>query len=85
MQSGLPYQESKVTCLICRTGETAPGVVTVPLQRGETTVILNGVPAEVCGNCGEYYLSEDITRRALERAEAAVAGGAEVEILRFAA
>ncbi|MGO4880874.1 MAG: type II toxin-antitoxin system MqsA family antitoxin [Bryobacteraceae bacterium] len=74
-----------MTCLICRTGETAPGVVTVPLQRGETTVILNGVPAEVCGNCGEYYLSEDITRRALERAEAAVAGGAEVEILRFAA
>jgi YgiT-type zinc finger domain-containing protein len=74
-----------VTCTVCRHGETAPGVVTVSLQRGETTVILKGVPAEVCGNCGEYYLSEEVTRRVMERAEAAVSSGAEVEILRFAA
>jgi hypothetical protein len=37
------------------------------------------------GNCGEYYLSEEVTRRILERAEAAVTSGAEVEILRYAA
>jgi hypothetical protein len=57
----------------------------VTLQRGETTVILKGVPAEICENCGEYYLSDDMTRQVLERAEAAVKSGAEVEILRFAA
>jgi YgiT-type zinc finger domain-containing protein len=74
-----------MTCAVCRHGKTAAGVVTVSLQRGETTVILKGVPAEVCDNCGEYYLSEDVTRRVMERAEAAVASGAEVEILRFAA
>jgi len=57
----------------------------VTLQRGETTVILKGVPAEICENCGEYYLSDDLTGQVLERAEAAAKNGAEVEILRFAA
>lgn len=72
-------------CVICKQGQTHPGHVTVALQRGDTTVILKDVPAEVCDNCGEYYLSEDVTRRVLERAEDAVESGAEVEILRFAA
>ena len=72
-------------CSICRNGQTSAGQVTVSLQRGETTIILKGVPADICHNCGEYYLSEDITRRVLSAAEEAVAKGAEVEILRFAA
>jgi hypothetical protein len=57
----------------------------VTLQRGETTVILKGVPAEICENCGEYYLSDDMTGQVLGRAESAVKSGAEVQILRFAA
>lgn len=72
-------------CVLCKQGETRPGKVTVVLQRGETTVILKEVPAEICENCGEYYLSEDITDRGLKRAEEAVRSGAEVEILKFAA
>ena len=85
MESRLEDEESEVTCIICRHGETTPGSVTVSLQRGDTTVILKGVPADVCANCGEYYLSEEVTSRVMERAEAAVTSGAEVEILRFAA
>ena len=68
-----------MNCVVCKQGETRPGQVTVTLQRGDTTVILKQVPAEVCENCGEYYLS------VMNRAEAAVKSGAEVEILRFAA
>jgi YgiT-type zinc finger domain-containing protein len=60
-------------------------LVTVTLQRGETTVVLKQVPADVCENCGEYYLSSDIAGQVMERAEAAVASGAEVEIVKFAA
>jgi hypothetical protein len=48
-------------------------------------VILKGVPAEICENCGEYYLSDDMTGQVLGRAESAVKSGAEVQILRFAA
>ncbi len=74
-----------MTCVFCKHGTTSPGVVTTTLQRGETTVILKGVPAEICRHCGEYYLSEGITEQVLQRAEEAAARGAEVEILRFAA
>ena len=74
-----------MTCAICKQGETRPGEVTVSLQRGETTVIFKGVPADVCENCGEYYLSEKVARQIMQRAEAAVTSGAEVEILRYAA
>jgi len=59
--------------------------VTVTLQRDETTIIIKGVPAEICDNCGEYYLSEEVTHDVLRRAEESVGRGVEVEILRFAA
>ena len=72
-------------CVMCKQGETQPGKASVTLQRGETTVIVKEVPADVCENCGEYYLSDAITERILAMAEEAVRKGAEVEILRFAA
>ena len=74
-----------MNCTICRNGSTRAGYATVTLHRGETTVILKQVPAEVCENCGEYYLSDDVAALVLQKAEAAVKSGAEVEILRFAA
>jgi hypothetical protein len=43
------------------------------------------VPADVCENCGEYYLSSEVTARVMEKAETAVHSGSEVEILAFAA
>lgn len=74
-----------MSCVICRNGITHGGHVTVTVQRGDTTVILKRVPADVCDNCAEYYLSSEVAAQVFERAEAAVRGGAEVEILRFAA
>lgn len=72
-------------CVICRQGDTAAGEVTVTLQRGDSTIVFKIVPAEVCQNCGEFYLSEAVTQKMLSRAEAAVKNGAELEILRYAA
>lgn len=74
-----------MNCVICKQGQTLPGIVTVTLQRGDTTVIFKGVPGDVCQNCGEYYLSESTTASLLARAEDATRKGAEVEILRYAA
>jgi hypothetical protein len=48
-------------------------------------VIIKDVPAEICDNCGEYYLDSDIAGNVLELAENAVQRKSEVEILRFAA
>ena len=72
-------------CVICKQGETKKGFVTVTLQRKNTTIVFKEVPADVCENCGEYYLSETITEKLLKRAEESVKKGAEVEILKFAA
>ncbi len=72
-------------CVICKNGETQPGHTNVSLHRGESLVFIKNVPADICENCGEYYLSEDITDRTLSLAESAVENGAELEILRFAA
>lgn len=72
-------------CVICKTGDVVEGNTTVTLQRGDTTVVIKNVPARVCEQCGEYYLSEDMTDKVLAMAEAAVSKGAEVEVLRWAA
>ena len=72
-------------CVLCKHGMTKPGKTTVVLQRGETSVIIKDVPAEICENCGEYYLAADVTETVLNLAEEAVHRKSEVEILRFAA
>jgi YgiT-type zinc finger domain-containing protein len=72
-------------CVLCKNGETHAGSVTTTLTRGETVVVVRAVPAEVCENCGDYYLSSEVSRHILEIAEEAVRHGAEVEILRYAA
>ncbi len=72
-------------CVICKKGETKSGFVTVTLDRDRTVVVFRDVPADVCQNCGEYYLGGDVTEHLLQRAEDAVANGAEVEIRRYAA
>jgi YgiT-type zinc finger domain-containing protein len=72
-------------CVICKNGSTNPGKVNPVLQRNGCTIIFKGVPADVCENCGEYYLNEDVTNEILSRAEEAIKKGAEVEILRYAA
>ena len=72
-------------CVICKQGQTHPGIVTVTLERENCIVILKGVPAEVCENCGEYYLSDSVTEQVLHRAEVSANNGTEVEIVRYAA
>jgi YgiT-type zinc finger domain-containing protein len=74
-----------MNCLICKNGIAKPGHTTVMLQRDDCTVIFKGVPADVCENCGEYYLNEIVTRELERRAEIAVTNGAEVEIIAYAA
>lgn len=72
-------------CVICKQGQTEAGFTTVALNRDECVVIFKRVPAEICTNCGEYYLSDRVTDELLQQAEAAIASGAEVEIRRYAA
>lgn len=72
-------------CVVCRNGETRRDKTTVTLERGEMTLVVKGVPAEVCLNCGEAYVDEETTRRLLETAEAAVGAGVQVDVREYAA
>ena len=72
-------------CAICKNGRTRKGAATVTLERGGATVVVKGVPAQVCDNCGEHYLSDDKTAEVLGLAEGALQHGAEIEVLRYGA
>jgi YgiT-type zinc finger domain-containing protein len=61
-------------CVLCRTGETKPGTTTETYEIGATVVVVRGVPAEVCQQCGEAYTDEDTTcqlERIVEKARRA--------------
>ena len=70
-------------CIICRTGEAHPGATTITLERGVTTLVFKGVPAQICDNCGEAYVDEEVTRRLLELAESSVDAGVQLEVREF--
>lgn len=74
-----------MTCLLCKNGTMRRGTVTVTLERGKTVVVIRDVPADICENCGEYYLDSSVAEDVYQRAEAAASRNAEVEILRYAA
>lgn len=72
-------------CVICKHGETAAGTATVTLERGGTTIVFKDVPAQICGNCGEQYVDEAVTRQLLQQAQTAVDSGVQVDVRSFAA
>ena len=72
-------------CVICKQGQTNQGLTTVTLERGHTTVVIKDVPAQICENCGEYYLNETVTEKVQHLAEQAFKHGVEIEVLRYAA
>ncbi len=69
-----------MNCVICRNGERRPGAITVAFDRGGATVVVRGVPADVCANCGEEYIDEATTAQLLRTADAAAQAGVQVEI-----
>jgi len=72
-------------CVICKHGETRQGKATITLERNGTTLVIKGVPARVCANCGEEYVDEDISALLLKSAEDAVKCGVQVDVREYAA
>ncbi len=72
-------------CVVCKQGETRPGAATVTLSREQLTLVVKGVPAEVCENCGEEYVDADTTAQLLHTAEEAVQSGVQVDVRRYIA
>ena len=70
-------------CVVCKKGETKDGTTTLTLERDGTTLVFKGVPARVCGNCGEAYVDGEITAGLLKTAEEAARSGIQVEIRQY--
>jgi len=70
-------------CTLCKTGTTVKGKVTITLERDGAIVLIKDVPAQVCTNCGHYYLSEEITRLVMEKGNTAIENGAELEVFKL--
>jgi len=71
-------------CIICKQAETQPGTTTVTLEREGLTLVVKQVPAQVCPNCGESYVSEQVAARLLETAEGMVRVGTQVDVRQYA-
>jgi YgiT-type zinc finger domain-containing protein len=74
-----------MNCPVCKHGEMVPGLATVTLERAGTTIVFKDVPALVCDNCGEEFVSEANTAELLRQASAVAQSGATVDVRPFAA
>lgn len=76
-------EEDFMKCVICKKASTKPGTTTVTFERGCLTMVVKCVPAQVCPNCGEAYISELVTAELLKDAEERAKTGAQVEIRQY--
>lgn len=72
-------------CVVCKHGETRKGCTTVTLERDGGALVIRKVPAEICENCGEAYVSAEVTRSLLESARETLRAGVELDVREFAA
>lgn len=72
-------------CAICHNGYTKAGKTSIILEREQATVIIKHIPANICENCGEEYVSSEVNLEILQRAENAFSRGIMLELLDFAA
>ena len=72
-------------CTICGQAEPRAGTTTVTVERDGATLVMKGVPALVCPNCGEDYVNEETARRISAVAAEVVEKGVRVEVRQYAA
>jgi len=70
-------------CPICKYGSTHTGYTSITLERDDATLVFKHVPAEICDNCGEEYVSEEVTGSLLERASRAASEGVRVDVREY--
>lgn len=68
-------------CVICKNGTTEQGFTTFTLERNGVIIVFKNVPALVCQNCGDFYLTEETSKLLLEKALSSLEKGVEFEII----
>jgi len=70
-------------CVICKTGTTKKGKTIVAITKYNSVIVIKDVPADICQNCGEYYLSAQITKIVLNTVREALKKGTEIEVIKM--
>ena len=70
-------------CTICKNGDTRKGVTSITIQRDGATFVVRDVPADICQNCGEAYVSQNVSRALLKRCDLSVKCGVLVNISEY--
>ena len=70
-----PYLKGLMNCIICRQAELIDGFTSIPFERDEFRLLIKNVPAQVCLNCGEAIVDEDVAIRLIGKAQDAYAEG----------
>jgi YgiT-type zinc finger domain-containing protein len=70
-------------CFICNQAETAAGLTSVLLERGQMTLTVTNVPVRICPNCGEAYADGTVAANLLREAEKMAKAGTKVDVREY--
>jgi len=71
-----------MTCTVCR-GEVTRTTTSFPVELEGGFLIVKNVPADVCGQCGEVFIPDDVAEALEKTVEAARRSKAEIEIVSY--
>ena len=72
-----------MNCLICRQAEIVDGFTSITFERDEFKLVINHVPAQICPNCGDAVVDEDMAIRLLSLAEDASKQGMRDDVREY--
>ena len=72
-------------CPLCRHGELQPGLSDEAVSLDGMTLVVRGVPAQICDACGEPYFDSEVTQRLLDMAREAASAVVIVDVRRYVA
>ncbi len=75
--------ETTMKCVICKTGDLCPQSVSVTINRDGALLVVQGVPALVCDNCGERYFDDVVAGRVLELTEDTLQPGVRLDVREY--
>lgn len=58
-----------MNCILCRQAELINGFTSIPFERDEFRLLIKNIPAQICPNCGEAIVEEEVAIRLLDKAE----------------
>jgi len=70
-------------CAICKYGYTEAGHTTIVFEKNTCVIVFQQVPALICNNCGEEYVTSEINSMLLKSAANEFTKGISFELLKY--